>query len=134
MEPLTGHTACVRGIVINSTMTVFATASNDKTIIIWHIHEGKHARVRHRLQLHTQGVASISLSPDEKFLVSGSWDKTMRLWDVDTGQEMRTLVGHADPTQAVVWSRDGQYIVSGGGGTAIFMWEAHEKVRRCLCV
>ena len=46
-------------------------------------------------------TSSVAFSPDGKTLASGSWDKTIKLWDVATGKEQATLKGHTDP--CVLW-------------------------------
>ena len=45
----------------------------------------------HRLTGHTDAIVSIALSPDGATLATGSWDTTVRLWDVNTGSELRTF-------------------------------------------
>jgi len=43
---------------------------------------------------HTDSVTSMAISPDGRTAISGSWDKTLRLWDVASGRELRTLSEH----------------------------------------
>ncbi|MDR0656484.1 MAG: hypothetical protein LBG22_09250, partial [Treponema sp.] len=43
---------------------------------------------------HTDGVISSAFSPDGKYIVSGSTDNTVKLWDTESGREIRTLSGH----------------------------------------
>ena len=56
---------------------------------------------------------SVAFSPDGKHIVSGSEDKTLQLWDTETGEMLQTLEGHKDEVWAVAFSPDGKCIVSG---------------------
>ena len=87
------------------------------------------ATVTRRLQGHTGSVYGISVSPDEKYLASASEDKTVRLWEVATGQQIRVLEGHTGEVFSVVWSRDGEMIVSGGGDNTARIWGLDAQVR-----
>jgi len=62
---------------------------------------------------HSHWVTSVAFSPDGKTVVSGSRDKKIKLWSVETGQEIKTLVGHSDAVTYVAFSSDGEKIVSG---------------------
>src|SRR6266516_1583884 len=65
------------------------------------------------LEGHTEAVSSIAISPDGQTLVSGSWDKTIKVWHLQTGQLLHTLMGHSDYVNSVAISPDGQTLVSG---------------------
>ena len=66
------------------------------------------------LQGHTDFVESVAFSPDGRHTVSGSWDKTIQLWDAQTGgQVANPLQGHTLPVLSVAFSPDGRHIVSG---------------------
>jgi WD domain, G-beta repeat/AAA ATPase domain len=66
--------------------------------------------------LQTDRVASVSYSPDGKRIVSGSGDKTVRIWDAQTGQPIGPpLQGHISDVNSVSYSPDGKRIVSGSG-------------------
>jgi WD40 repeat protein len=58
----------------------------------------------------------VALSADGKRIVSGSWDKTLKIWDADQGQELLTLKGQANWFTCVALSADNKRIVSGSGG------------------
>ncbi|KJU87018.1 repeat-containing protein, partial [Candidatus Magnetobacterium bavaricum] len=63
---------------------------------------------------HAAGVLSIAVSPDGKYVFSGDRDGTLKLWDIDTGREIRAFSGHSGDVLTVAISPDGKYAVSGG--------------------
>ncbi len=65
---------------------------------------------------HASGVTSVAFSPDGRFALSGSWDKTLKMWDVATGGEIRTFTGHASYVTSVGFSPDGRFALSGSCG------------------
>lgn len=60
-----------------------------------------------KLEGHTTAVNSVAFSPDGSLLVSASHDKTIRLWNPDTGQEVQKLRGHDSTALALTFSHDG---------------------------
>ena len=66
-----------------------------------------------RFEGHTDSVNSVAFSPDGLLIASGSYDG-VRLWDVQTGKEIRRLEGHTDSVMSVTFSPDGRLIASGG--------------------
>lgn len=58
-----------------------------------------------------------------QILASGSYDRTINLWDTSTGQELCTLTGYASWVHAIAFSPDGQTLVSGGGDPIIHIWQ-----------
>ena len=69
------------------------------------------------------GVWQIALSPDGKILAAAAFDDTVRLWDVSTGQMLRTLSGHAGQVMSLAFSPDGTMAVSASADTTIKIWE-----------
>ena len=77
-----------------------------------------------RLLGHQGGVRAVELSPDGRRIVSASIDRTLRLWNVATGQPIGPpLVGHTGPVMAVAFSPDGRRIVSGSLDDTIRIWD-----------
>ena len=62
---------------------------------------------------HAHFVTSVSFSPDGRTIASGSTDKTVILWDAETGWMRRKLEGHTDWVNSVSFSPDGRMIASG---------------------
>ncbi|NEQ58914.1 MAG: hypothetical protein F6K53_16555, partial [Moorea sp. SIO4A1] len=86
-----------------------------------------------RLQGHTNRVTRFSFSRDSQTLASGSRDKTIKLWNLETGKVIRTLIGHDDSVRSVRFSRDGQTLASGSDDKTIKLWNLETgKVIRTL--
>jgi WD40 repeat protein len=71
---------------------------------------------------HSGSVWSVAVSSNGQTLVSGSEDKTIKVWNLATGQLSRTLSGHSDTVRAIALSSDGRILASGSGDTTIKLW------------
>ena len=86
-------------------------ANWDYPIRLWDVDTGRNIKT---LTGHTDGVNSVSFSPDGNTIATGSDDRTVRLWDVNTGRNIKTLTGHTFSlgVNSVSFSPDGNTIVS----------------------
>ncbi|NES65413.1 MAG: WD40 repeat domain-containing protein, partial [Okeania sp. SIO2D1] len=87
--------------------------------LLGNIQEG---RERNRLLGHDDLVNSVSISNDGKTIVSGSFDKTIKVWNLETGELIHTLTGHDERVLSVNISNDGKTIVSGSDDKTIKVW------------
>ena len=71
------------------------------------------AQVRATLKGHALALASIDYSPDGRYVATGSYDKTAKIWDAVTGSEIATLRGHEGTVEAVRFSPDGKILATG---------------------
>jgi eukaryotic-like serine/threonine-protein kinase len=84
----------------------------DLPVRLWDVATGKERLSP--LRGHTKPVRSVAFAPDGKLLATGSVDRTIKLWDVATGQEQCTLRGHEDGVFGVAFSPDGKTLASAG--------------------
>jgi len=107
----------------------FAAGLDSGGIIILDIITGSQLAV---LPGHTDWVRSLTFSLDGTFLVSGSYDKTVKLWDVQTGGVVKTFRGHAGWVYSVSISLDCTTIASGSRDRTIRLW--HVQAGDCFRV
>lgn len=114
-------------LVFSQEGQILATGSYRK-IKVWRTSqatEWKHLKESsplYSLTGHTHIVSAMSISADGKLLVSGSWDQTIKIWNLETGKLIRSLKGHRDKVYTIALSPDEKIIASGSADQTIKLW------------
>lgn len=100
------------------------SASRDKSIIMWKLtrDDANYGTPQRALKGHGHFVTDVVLSTDGQYALSGSWDKTLRLWDLNHGKSTRQFVSHTKDVLSVAFSADNRQIVSGSRDKSIKLW------------
>ncbi len=135
IKTLIAHTASVRSVVFSPDGNTIASGSEDKTIRLWNTHTGELIKT---FKGHIENVNTVAFSPDGNTIASGSGrlvylggpedsgtcvGQEIRLWDINTGELIKTLIGHTSVVNSVVFSPDGSTIASVSGH-----WQAYKAV------
>src|SRR4028119_1840144 len=72
---------------------------------------------------HSDSVTAVAIAPDGNTAISASWDKTLKIWDTETGTEVRTLTAHTKPVIAVAIAPDGKTAISASGDNTLKIWD-----------
>jgi WD40 repeat protein len=72
---------------------------------------------------HELAVVAVAASPDSNYVVTGSRDKSAKLWELSTGREVRSFLGHDYSVTSVDVSSDGKYLLTGSNDETVRLWE-----------
>jgi WD40 repeat protein len=72
---------------------------------------------------HPASIRSVIISPDGNYAISGSFDNTIKLWNITTGECTRSFIGHLSSVYSVAVTSDGKRIISGSDDNTIKLWD-----------
>ncbi|KYC40485.1 hypothetical protein WA1_25520 [Scytonema hofmannii PCC 7110] len=135
IKTLQGHNNSVYAIAINPQETLLASGGDDFSVRLWDITSGECIRIFQGMH---NWVADLAFAPigsegeteQEKTIVSGGYDRIIRLWNLDG--EYRRFTGHTDFLFSVVFSPDGRTIASSSADQTIRLWDV--STGQCLKV
>jgi len=132
---LGAHHQAIRGVVFSRDGEHLASASSDGIVKLWdakrldkqHLDGKPEPRIPAiRARVAGPGL-NVAFSPDGRRLATGGEESTVKIWDVQTGQELQTLRGHKGDVHTVAFSPDddGRWVASAGEDSAVKVWESH---------
>ncbi|MCI0356937.1 MAG: WD40 repeat domain-containing protein [Planctomycetaceae bacterium] len=134
VQTLTGHSDAVWGAVLTNDGRRAATGGWDKKLLVWDVDTGK---LVHKFDGIGDKIRGLALSPDGKRLAAAHFiDKgpaTVRLWDLASFKEERSLKGHDAEVTSVSFSRDGKNLMSSSFDRTIRLWDVEDgRELKCL--
>jgi ankyrin repeat protein len=85
-----------------------------------------------QLQMRTPQDLTCAFNPDRTFAATGVVGRSVRVWNIETGENLAQLVGHTERVWGMAWSHDGQRILSGSFDNTARLWDL--RTRKCLRV
>lgn len=154
LSSLSLHSDTVLALALSADGQYLASSSFYDPITLWDFSNGSK---RHPLSGHTQRVDALAFRPapvmlkdieqelpllsslsqgefSPPLLASGSSDRTIKLWHVESGTEMRTLEGHTHSISALTFSPDGTTLASASWDGTVKLWNLKTRRHRTLAV
>src|SRR5262249_2707869 len=146
------HKGAVFTANFSSDGRLLATGSDDQSVILWNVTDPTDAHEVGRLTNHTGPVVAAAFSPQtpgtgttRHLLATGSFDRTVALWDVTAPEPpslLAPVAGHPGALRSVAFSPDGRTFATGGSDRQVLMWDVdglreladHAVERACASV
>jgi WD40 repeat protein len=129
LRSFTGHKDGVWDVAFSPDGRLALSGSSDRTLKLWDVATGREIRT---FTGHTDAVRSVGFSPGGRQALSGSGgvsaagakpENLVKLWDVETGKELRSFAGHDNWVRAVAFSPDGLVALSGSQDATLKRWD-----------
>lgn len=107
------------------------SSSRDKTLIAWQLtkDDQQYGIAKRAFKGHSHIVQDCQLTPDGQYAISGSWDKTLRLWRIEDGETVCRFDGHTSDVMSVSITRNVRQFVSASRDKTVKVWNS---VGKCL--
>ncbi|MFN8443801.1 MAG: BTAD domain-containing putative transcriptional regulator [Caldilineaceae bacterium] len=120
---VTAHRSFIFSVFFTPDQQALVSGGDDQMIHFWNLHEQQEQiTLRQTLRGHSQGVWRLAVSRRGELLASVSGDRTLCLWNIQTGQLLHTLWGYKSGFRALAISSDGSLVATGDEGGYIRIW------------
>lgn len=124
---LGAHKGAVTSLAASSSGKSLVSSSQDSSVCVWRSPWEKPSKKPSTLKLHFLPVRSIDLSFDERFLLTASDDKTIKLSSLTERKFVASYLGHSNWVRAASFSSTASHIVSGGDDKTVRLWDVERK-------
>jgi pSer/pThr/pTyr-binding forkhead associated (FHA) protein len=127
---LGGHSETIKAVSFSPDGRLLASGSEDRIVKLWHLATGREIQT---IAAHDMAVTALAFSPippnpliqgsEGGILASGSVDRTIKIWNLITGQPIQAIVAHEMVVNALAFSPNGQILASGSSDNTVKLWD-----------
>ncbi len=117
----------ISSVAVSPTASNIYAASEDGKINIWRNNADGRQELIRTFKASKNTISQIKYSPNGKLIASSGWDKTIKLWNAESGKLINTLKGHKDGVNSIAFSPDNQTLISGSEDKTIKIWNIINK-------
>jgi WD40 repeat protein len=127
---LGGHSDSIKAISFSPDGRLLASGSEDRMVKLWHLATGQAIQ---SIAAHDMAVNALAFSPippnplikgsEGGILASGSADRTIKIWNLITGQPIQAIVAHEMAVNAIAFNPNGQILASGSSDNSVKLWD-----------
>lgn len=132
---LEGHNGWVTALATTAAQPdLLLSASRDKTLITWKLtrDDQQYGVAQRSFKGHSHIIQDAVISPDGLFALSASWDRSLRLWNLQTGESTQTFNGHNGDVLSVSIAKNSRQIVSASRDKTVKVWNTIGKCMSTL--
>jgi len=132
------HRSWITAVAVTPNGRFILSTHDEENLYLWDIATGKRVERKYYgsslegLGFTASAMSALFITLDGRFVVSGSQNKTIRLWNFKTGEVIHTYQGHGGNITSVAMTPDGQFIVSGSDDATLRLWNV--KTGECLWI
>ncbi|XP_047163507.1 guanine nucleotide-binding protein subunit beta-like protein [Vigna umbellata] len=126
---LAGHSGYVNTVAVSPDGSLCASGGKNGVILLWDLDEGKRLYSLDAVGFRCRFCWGCSGERREPTIVSASWDRTVKVWNLTNCKLRNTLAGHSGYVNTVAVSPDGSLCASGGKHGVILLWDLDEGKR-----
>jgi len=126
---LQGHTDIIRGIYLSKNEQKLLSISNDKRLIMWNLRD---VCVEDCIVGHSEWIVSMAVSGDERYVLTGSYDKTVKVWDFDSGAHVWTFDQFKYPIRSLCFTNSKRrFLAISSGSEDVLKKFSLDKLQCC---
>jgi WD40 repeat protein len=129
-KTIQGHSNSIYAIALSPDQQCLASGHEDQTVRLWNLSALDLSAtndltypLKKIFRGHTNRIFGVAFTPDGQTLATGSLDRTIKLWNVQTGACLKTLQGHTSWVWAIALSPDGRLVASGSYDHSVKLWD-----------